>query len=69
MIIEICATTLKSISNAQDAGANRIELCENYSVGGITPKIKFLQESIKLSKLPINVLIRPRAGNFACVFS
>ena len=64
MIIEICATTLKSISNAQDAGANRIELCENYSVGGITPKIKFLQESIKLSKLPINVLIRPRAGNF-----
>ena len=64
MIIEICTTNLSSIINAQDAGANRIELCENYIVGGVTPNIKFLEKSIRISKIPINILIRPRSGNF-----
>ena len=64
MIIEICATSIESIINAQNAGANRIELCENYSLGGLTPSEKFILESIKVSRLPINVLIRPRDGNF-----
>ncbi len=64
MIVEVCATSLNSIINAQDAGAGRIELCENYLVGGITPSMEFFHKSIKLSKLPINILIRPRAGSF-----
>ena len=64
MIIEICTTSLSSIVNAQDAGANRIELCENYHVGGVTPNIKFFEKSLKVSKTPINVLIRPRGGDF-----
>ena len=34
MIIEICATTLNSVINAQDAGADRIELCQEYLIGG-----------------------------------
>ena len=50
--------------NAQDAGANRIELCENYHVGGVTPNIKFFEKSLEVSKTPINVLIRPRGGDF-----
>ncbi len=41
MIIEICTTSLSSIMNAQDAGANRLELCENYQAGGVTPNIEF----------------------------
>ena len=32
MIIEICATSIESILNAQNAGAHRFELCENYSI-------------------------------------
>mgnify|MGYP000558587715 FL=1 len=64
MIIEICTTNLSSIINAQNAGANRIELCENYLVGGVTPNIEFLEKSIRVSKIPINILIRPRSGNF-----
>ena len=64
MIIEICTTSLSSIVNAQDAGANRIELCENYHVGGVTPNIKFFEKSLEVSKTPINVLIRPRGGDF-----
>ena len=64
MIIEICTTSLNSIKNAQDAGADRLELCEDYLIGGVTPSIDFLDKSIQLSKIPINVLIRPRGGNF-----
>ena len=64
MNIEICATSLKSILNAQNAGADRIELCENYLIGGITPSIEFTIKSLDKSKIPINILIRPRGGDF-----
>ena len=50
--------------NAQDAGANRLELCENYLVGGVTPNIEFFEKSLEVSKIPINILIRPRGGDF-----
>jgi len=64
MKIEICATSIESITNAQNAGAQRIELCENYSIGGVTPSEQFFHEAIKVSSLPINVLIRPKGGDF-----
>ena len=64
MIIEICATSIESILNAQNAGAHRLELCQNYSIGGVNPSEQFLNEAINVSPLPINVLIRPRGGDF-----
>ena len=64
MIIEICATSIESLINAQSAGANRIELCENYLVGGVTPSKNFTKEALINTALPINILIRPREGNF-----
>ena len=64
MIIEICATTINSVRNANLAGADRIELCSNYSVGGLTPSIEFIQEALSISEIPINVLVRSRPGNF-----
>ncbi|MBL6603986.1 MAG: copper homeostasis protein CutC [Bacteroidetes bacterium] len=67
MIIEICATSVESITNAQNAGAHRIELCQEYAIGGVTPSKEFLEKSLKISSLPINILIRPRGGDF--VFS
>ena len=53
MIIEICTTNLSSIINAQNAGANRIELCENYLVGGVTPNIEFLEKSLDYQKFQL----------------
>ena len=64
MIIEICATTINSVINANRAGADRIELCSNYSVGGLTPPLELIKEALNISEIPINVLIRPRPGNF-----
>ena len=44
MILEICANSYQSAVNANTAGAHRIELCSEISVGGTTPSYG-LQES------------------------
>lgn len=52
---------------AQRRGAGRIELCEDLSVGGITPSYELLESVIRAVDIPVNVLVRPRGGDF--VFS
>lgn len=64
IIIEICADSCKSVENANKSKAKRIELCSALEIGGITPSIGFVQKAIEISDIPINVLIRPRGGNF-----
>lgn len=64
MILEICASNYQSAQNAQIAGADRIELCSELAVGGLTPShglIAMVKENLKI---PVHVLIRPRSGNF-----
>ncbi len=64
MKLEICANSYQSAKNAQDAGAHRIELCQELSVGGITPTYGLLKQVIENLEIPVFVLIRPRSGNF-----
>ncbi len=64
MKLEICTNSYQSAKNAQDAGAHRIELCQELAVGGITPSYGLLKEVIGNLKIPVFVLIRPRGGNF-----
>ena len=64
MKVEICASSLLSVKNAISAGADRIELCSAFQLGGITPSIGLIKEAIKLDKIPIHCLIRPREGDF-----
>ena len=63
MIVEICANNFQSALNAQEAGADRIELCSELAVGGITPNYGLLKKVSEL-KIPVHVLIRPRSGDF-----
>ncbi len=63
-ILEICCDTLQSVENANEAGADRIELCSALSTGGITPTLSFVKKALEISVIPINILLRPRAGNF-----
>lgn len=67
MLIEVCANSLQSALNAQEAGADRIELCSELAVGGITPSYGLLKAVRESIYIPVHVLIRPRSGDF--VFS
>ncbi len=64
MKLEICTTSYLSAKNAQKAGADRIELCAELAIGGITPSYGLIQQVIENLTIPIFVLIRPRSGNF-----
>lgn len=62
--IEICVTDLESAIAAEAGGADRVELCDNLSVGGTTPSLGTIAETRRWLGIPIHVLIRPRPGDF-----
>ena len=62
--IEIACFNLESALIAQKAGADRVELCTDMLVGGITPAIEIIQIARENLSIDINVMIRPRGGNF-----
>jgi copper homeostasis protein len=64
MLLEICANSYQSAKNAYDAGVHRIELCQELSVGGITPSYGLLKQVIQNLDIPVFILIRPRGGDF-----
>lgn len=64
MLLEICANSIESALNAQNGGADRIELCTHLEVGGLTPSHGLIKVAKELLNIPIYVLIRPRAGDF-----
>jgi len=65
MVLEICANSYKSAINAEKAGAHRIELCSELSIGGITPSYGLLKKVMHSLSIPVQVLIRPRSGGFS----
>lgn len=62
--IEIACFNLESALIAQKAGADRVELCANMSVGGTTPLIEMIQQAREHLTIDLYVMIRPRGGNF-----
>lgn len=65
MKIEICSNSYESAINAKKAGADRIELCSELAIGGITPSYGLIKKVIEDIAIKVNILIRPRSGNFA----
>ncbi|KAH7080691.1 copper homeostasis protein CutC [Paraphoma chrysanthemicola] len=63
-MLEIACFTPSSALTAARAGADRLELCASYSLGGTTPSISTLLSIRRETQIPINVMIRPRGGNF-----
>lgn len=62
--IEVCANSLESALNAQKGGADRVELCANLYEGGTTPSAGEISLARDLLQIDLNVLIRPRGGDF-----
>ncbi|HEY2858290.1 MAG TPA: copper homeostasis protein CutC [Terracidiphilus sp.] len=67
LLFELCAPSLAAAIAADRGGADRIELCTNLAVGGVTPAPNLLASVLAEVSIPVHALIRPRAGDF--VFS
>lgn len=63
-ILEVCTDSVESAINAVNAGANRIELCSNLVIGGVTPGKALFKLVRKYTKVQIRVLLRPRYGDY-----
>ena len=67
MIYEFCAENFTLIEKAMEAGAHRIELCDNLAVGGTTPSYGVTKAAVELAanyETTIMTMIRPRGGDF-----
>ena len=67
MIYEFCAENVTLLEKAMEAGARRIELCDNLTVGGTTPSYGVTKAAVELAAnydTTIMTMIRPRGGDF-----
>ena len=64
MIIEVCAESYEYALKAEKAGANRIELCKDLHLDGLTPDYESAKKTINKINIPVFILIRPREGDF-----
>jgi copper homeostasis protein len=64
-VLEIAANSLASALAAQEGGASRIELCAALELGGLTPSPAQIALARERLSIPVHVLVRPRAGDFA----
>jgi copper homeostasis protein len=64
MIIEVCAESYEYAEKAEKAGADRIELCKDLHLDGLTPNYKTAKRTIDRLNIPVFILIRQREGDF-----
>ena len=61
---EVAVDSLESALTAQDCGVDRIELCADLGIGGLTPSAGMIALASERLRIPIHVIIRPRRGDF-----
>lgn len=62
--LEVCIDSVESAMIAQEGGADRLEICSNLVIGGTTPGVSQFKQIRKVCDIDLNVLIRPRFGDF-----
>lgn len=64
LLVEVCVEGVRGAVSAAEGGADRVELCEALEVDGLTPRPEVMAEASRRLSIPVQVLIRPRAGGF-----
>jgi copper homeostasis protein len=63
-LLEISVETVEAAAAAERGGADRIELCSDLRVGGLSPSVDLMGAVREAVRLPIFAMIRPRGGDF-----
>jgi len=63
-LLEISIETVEAAQAAQRGGADRLELCADLSIGGVTPSIEVMRTVREQLRIPVFAIIRPRGGDF-----
>jgi copper homeostasis protein len=63
-VLEVAANSVASSCAAQAGGAGRVELCSSLELGGVTPSWATIAMARERLRIPLYVLVRPRAGDF-----
>jgi copper homeostasis protein len=63
--LEIAVGTPDEAAEAEQAGADRLELSSALDAGGVTPSLALFRAVRAEVRLPVWVLVRPRPGGFA----
>lgn len=63
-ILEVCVDSVESALGAERGGSDRLELCGDLIVGGVTPSLALFERVREKVNIPIHVLLRPRFGDF-----
>lgn len=64
LTLEIIATSLTDVLAINKSNSDQIELVDNLELGGLSPSLETIEAAVALSKVPVNVMLRPHSNSF-----
>ena len=64
ILVEAAIETLDAACAAEETGADRLELCADLGVGGLTPPDAIVRAVVGAAAIPVVAIVRPRPGGF-----